>query len=133
MSTTIEAPFPTTKVTMILPSVKLDNTRTPESTITVKRTMLGGTKTYVKTSDRVTLTLPFQVTRQKELEINAFLKIYQGAPWKVTLFDGSEWQANLVGEPVRRRAIDRIGGQKTDLTGEEIIELTMTVSATRIS
>ena len=128
----IRAPHPNHKVTILLPNPEFDDARAPESTITIKRTMTGRLITYIAQSDRVTLNLPLQLTRMKSLELEAFLASYQSAKWEVTLYDGSVWETQLVGEPVSRRATGRLGG-KESLIGRELIETLLTLSARRLS
>lgn len=131
MSTIIQAPYPKIKVTSTFPNVKFGDIRKSESTITIKRTMTGRKITYVHPSDRYTLTLPFQLTRVKALEMEEMVNIYQAAHWKLTLYDGSEWDAQLVDAPVSRTATGRIGDNT--LVGKELVELTLTLSAKRLN
>jgi hypothetical protein len=93
--------------------------------------MTGRAVTYAKQSDRYTLTLPFRLTRMKALELQAFLASYQAASWRVTLYDGSNWEAQLAGEegPVFT-AVERIGSNS--LTGKEAVTVTLTLSAKRL-
>ena len=93
--------------------------------------MTGRKVTYVKPSERYVLTLPFQLTRMKSLELEAFLNAYQSAPIYIKLYDGSEWEGQLVGAPVQRQATGRIGN--STLVGKELIETTLTLSAKRLS
>lgn len=131
MSTQIRAPYPGHKVTVILPSPQFGDTRASESTFVVKRSMLGRVITHPQNSDRFTLTLPLRLTRMKSLELEAFIKAYQSAHWELTLYDGSVWDAQLVGDPVTRAATDRIGS--SSLIGKELIDVTLTLSAKRLS
>jgi hypothetical protein len=131
MSTIIKAPYPNHKVTATLPSAKFDDARASESTVTIKRSMLGRKITYVNPSDRYTVVLPFILTRMKSLELEAFVQAYQSAHWEITLYDGSKWDCLLVGEPVSRAATQRIGDNPTP--GKEAVEVTLTFSAKRIS
>ena len=131
MATTLKAPWPNFKVTSILPSPQFGDSRASESTIIIKRTMTGAKWTYVKPSDRYTLTLPFRLTRMKSLEVEAFLNAYQGAPIWIELYDGSQWEAKLVDQPISRTAAERIGDNET--YGKELIDLTLVFSAKRLN
>lgn len=130
MSTEIKGPYPNPKVTIILPNPQFEDARASESKIQVKRTMTGRLITYVQSSDRVTLRLPFILSRMKSLELEAFINAYQSARWQVTLYDGSVWDAQLVGEPVIRAAVGRGGSSST--TGKEVVEVALTLSAKRL-
>lgn len=130
--TYIRAPYPNHKVTMILPNPQLEDSRASESTITIKRTMTGRVITYVNPSERVSMSLPFRLTRMKALELEAFVKSYQSARWHVTLgYDGSEWDAQLIGQPISRTAVERIGNNAT--VGKELVDVTLTLSAKRLN
>lgn len=130
--TEFRAPYPNHKVTTILPKPLFDDIRRVESSIQVKRKMLGARRTYVKSSDRYTLVLPFQLTRQKALELEAFLNVYQRAHIRIDLYDGSQWDAELVGAPVVRRASGRYA-KEHGITGRDTIEVTLTFSAKRLT
>lgn len=131
MSTILRAPWPNYKVTSILPNPEFGDSRASESTITIKRTMTGRKVTYIQPSERYVLSLPFQLTRMKSLELEAFIKAYQSAPIYVNLYDGSEWEGQLVAAPVSRQATARIGNNT--LTGKELIEVTLVFSAKRLN
>lgn len=131
MSTTIRAPWPNYKVTTILPNPEFGDTRSSESTVTIKRTMTGRKLTYIQPSNRYTLVLTFQLTRMKALELEEFLRSYRSAPIFLELYDGSQWEAKLIQQPVERRATERIGD--STLIGKELIETTLTLSAKRLN
>lgn len=131
MTTTLKAPWPDFLVTTVLPSAEFGDSRSSESTITIKRTITGEVWTYAQPTDRQTLTLPFLLTRMKSLEVEAFLKSYQDAPIFIELEDGSQWEARLAQQPVQRVATGRIGDDIR--TGRESVELTLTFSATRLN
>lgn len=132
MSTVFKAPWPNFKVTSILPNPQFKDIRKTESSVQIKRTMTGRVVTYIKPSDRITLTLPFKLTRMKSLELENFISSYQSTKWHITLYDGSEWEALLIGEPVIREAVARLGANET-LVGREQIETTLTFSALRLN
>jgi hypothetical protein len=89
--------------------------------------MLGRVVTYVRSNPRHTLELPFRLTRQKSLELEAFIRIYYRADWLVVLHNNTEWVGKLVGGTFGRTAVTRIG------TGQELIETTLVISARRIN
>jgi hypothetical protein len=93
--------------------------------------MLGRVITYVDPSDRYEVQLPLVLTRMKDLELEAFINAYQSAHWHLTLYDGSTWDCQLIGEPVRRQATQRYGNNPTP--GKEVIEVTLTLSAKRLT
>ena len=132
MSVKLLAPHPGHLVTTQLPNPKYGNKRSPDNRVHVKRSSLGRLITYVTTTDTETLVLAFSLTRQKSLELEAFITSYQSAPWQLEFdHDKSIWIGTLVGLPVQRAAVNRIGDDPR--TGREEIEVTLTLSATKLS
>jgi len=129
--TELRAPYPNHKVTTILPKPLFGDSRRSEATVTVKRTKTGGKFVYKDSSDRYTLTLPFRLTRMKSLELENFLRSYQSAHIHLTLYDGSTWDCQLVGQPVSRAAVSRYSDDPN--TGKESVEVTLTFSAKRLT
>ena len=126
MAVYLSAPHPANTVTVVLPSPEFGDGRAAQQSVQVRRSMLGRVITYVKSSDRYTLTLPFQLTRQKSLELENFVRIYYRATWQVILHDDTKWSAKLVGGGLTKSAVDRI------YTGNELVTATLELSATRI-
>lgn len=131
--TEIRAPWPGVKVTITLPNPLLQDGRATQSRVHIKRLKTGGRKTYALSSDRETLILPFLLTRMKSIELERFLTAYRSATWHLTLYDGSTWEVDLVGEPVTREATGKLGYQNTQTTGTESVEVTVTLSAKRLT
>lgn len=116
----------------MLPDPKFLDGRASESRVMVKRGATGEIWTYPQSSDRQTLTLPFTLTRQKSLELEAFVTAYQSARWFVLLEqDGSQWDAQLTASPFDRVVIGRYGPDVR--TGAETVELTLVLSAKRLN
>jgi hypothetical protein len=129
VSTLIAAPYPKMKVSILLPSPRFEDTQAAEQTVSVIRSMAGDTYTYVKSSDRKTIALTFDLSRMKLLELQAFLKIYYRAPLRLTLHDGSQWEASLTANPFEGRAVSRA----SNWPGKEAEEVRLEFSAKRIS
>jgi hypothetical protein len=129
MSVSISAPYPKQKVTTILPDPLNNNTRASESDIQLKRGMTGKVWSYIQTSSKSRLSLTFILSRQKDLELQEFVRVYHAAKfWKLTDHDGNEWKVKLIGEPIRREAIGRINSN-TSSTGGESRKVTLNFSA----
>lgn len=99
MTTIIAAPAPLTRVTCVLPSAKFEDSHALSNKVDVKRSMLGRVITYVKSSPNRTLKLPFELTRAKALELQAFITIYYRAEWIITLHDNTMWRGRLLSNP----------------------------------
>lgn len=132
MSTFLAAPYPKIKVTSVLPNAEFGDARASEAEIITKRRMTGGLITYLKSSNRQTLTLRFELTRMKDLELEQFIKSFHTTEWKLTLHDESTWQAKLIGEPIRRTVTGRYDQDNAD-TGDELLEVLLTFSALKLN
>jgi hypothetical protein len=133
MTVKLKAPYPQVYVTSVLPDPTFDNSRSPDGRVFRKWSMLGRRITYRETSDTETLVLPFVLTSQKSLEVDAFVKAFQSAKWQVelpNLYGGSVWVCQLIGQPVRRRAMQR--GTGSVAYGPDDLEVTLTLSSTRL-
>lgn len=125
MTTFISAPFPSNKVTVALPSAQLGDTTATEQSMSLQETMTGIVYTYIKSNDRRRLVMSFKLTRMKSLELQAFIRIYYRAEWKVVMYDNSVWHCKLINFPVQFKTSDRAAGQP----GGEMVEVTLELSA----
>lgn len=130
--TELRAPYPNHKVTTILPKPRFTDSRKTEARVTVKRTKDGTKTVYRDSSDRIEITLPFLLTRMKQIELERFLLVYQGADIRIDLYDGSQWAGKLTGRQVGRTFVDRKNDDYAT-TGKELVEVTLTFSAIRLS
>lgn len=128
MSTLIHAPYPAEKVTIVLPSAQFEDTRQPEHDVTVQRSMLGRVVTYVRSTPRRALVLPLQLSRMKSLELDAFVRIYYRAEWRIVLYDGSQWRVRMSSEPSQRITSGRTG----DSQGGELVEWTLNLKGFKL-
>ena len=125
--TYIRAPHPGHKVTMVLPSPELGDSLSSQNQVLVKRSMLGRVITYVKSSNKSILVLPFKLTRMKALEVEAFFRVYYRAPLQIeTEYDGALYTGSLFG------ALERVATSRYK-NDEETIELTMRFLVERVT
>ncbi len=132
MSVKFSAPFPKTKVETTLPDPQFADARTTQARGQVKRTMTGEIYTYGMASTKVELRYSFLITRQKDLELDQFLRVYHTATWKIVDHRGDVWEAQLVGRPISRKAVRKIA-TGSERTGDEEIEVTLFFSAEKIT
>jgi hypothetical protein len=119
MSVQISAPYPKQKVTIILPDPSFGNTRASESTVQLKRTMTGKLWSYINTSLKERVVFTFTLSRQKDLELQEFVRVYHAAEfWKLTDHNGKEWKVKLAGEPIQRSSVGRINSNDSSTGGE---------------
>jgi hypothetical protein len=130
MSTIISAPLPLPKVTVVLPSAELGDSRTPQAGVDLMQSMDGTeTYTYIRSNNRLTLLLSFNLTRMKSLELREFVRVYFRAPWHVTLHDGSTYRCQLAGKPVEQVGEGRAAGWP----GGESVNVRLELSATPLA
>ena len=96
---TFQAPHPMLQTTSLLPNPQFSDSE--ESLLVVTRkTAIDGTRfTYVKRKGRRKLKWTFKLTRNKSLELRAFIQKYFAQVIKVTDYNGRVWIGNLVGNP----------------------------------
>lgn len=130
MSFRLSAPYPGTTVIVTMPSPRFGDGKAREQSMKILQSMDGSeTYTYVKSSDRVTMTLPFTLSRMKALEVREFLRIYYRAPMKLEMPDGSVWSGSFVsGSPVLTSAA-RAGGWP----GGEIVDVELEFSVVQLT
>lgn len=128
MTAFIQAPYPAPRLIITLPSPELGNGFQPESRVNVKRSMLGDVTTYVNSSARQTVTLTWELTVMKALELKEFIKQFPGSDWQLTLHDGTNWSVKLKDSDFAKRSEGR--RDKTGVqAGSEFDTVTLTFSA----
>ena len=127
MSVVISAPYPGTKVTMVLPSPRFDDSVESESRVDVIRSMVGDTYTHVKSNDRYTLRWEFLLSRMKALELREFVRVYRTAEWLIKDHKNEEWLGSLVNSPFASKGEGRAGGWP----GDEAVTVSLQISAKR--
>ena len=131
-NTIIRAPWPGVKTTSLLPPAQWLDSQTPEANFQIKRTRMGRVITHPRTTVGRTLRLRWRLTRQKALELQAFMRAYQSATWWLQLYDGSTWSADLIDAPIAAVAIGRQTINRAD-TGKDVIDVTLTFTATKLT
>lgn len=75
----LQAPYPSVKTTLLLPSPRMGNTRNLQSTVQTLRMMDGTLYTYKKSKrGRKVHRWDFLVSSDKAMEMKAFMDSYQG-------------------------------------------------------
>ena len=125
MPTIIAAPYPNIKVTSVLPVAQFRDSQSSEQAVKVVRSMIGGTRTYVKSGTRRRVSLPLLLSRMKMLELQEFIRIYYRAEWLITLHDNTQWVSSLVVNPFLGRVTSRAGGWPGGEAAEFDLELSV--------
>jgi hypothetical protein len=94
------APYPSLQVTTVLPNPTLSDGENLTDSVTTKRAMDGTRFTYVKTrGGRRKLQWTFRLTRNKGLELRAFIQSYFASMIRVTDHNGRVWLGHFTNNP----------------------------------
>ena len=94
------APYPLLQTTTILPSPQFSDSEQLMVSVTRKTAMDGTRFTYVKRKDnRRKLNWTFRLTRNKALELRAFIQSYFASKIKVIDHRGRTWVGNFTENP----------------------------------
>lgn len=96
----LQAPHPNLQTTTLLPNPEWGDGENLAVSVAVKRAMDGTVRTYVKRKDgRRRLRWTFRMTRNKALELRAFIQSYYASKIRVTDHNGRGWVGYLVNNP----------------------------------
>lgn len=96
----LQAPYPPLQTTTLLPNPEFGDGENLAVSVTVKRAMNGTVRTYVKRKDgRHKFQWTFVLTRNKALELRAFIQAYFASKVKITDHNGRVWIGNLINNP----------------------------------
>ena len=110
MSFIMRAPYPGVQTTTMLPSPQWGDSKSIVSTVQTMRTMDGTLYTYVKSKDgRKAFNWEFQISRNKALELRAFINAYNSEVIQVIDHDGDEWIGYLRSNPFEFAGAGRAG------------------------
>ena len=96
---TLQAPHPSLQTTTILPNPKFGDSESLRSEVKVKRAMDGTRYTYIKRKGGRKLLWTFKVTRNKGLEIRAFIQSYYASTVVVTDHNDRVWIGHFTNNP----------------------------------
>jgi hypothetical protein len=96
---TLQAPHPSLQTTTILPNPRLGDSESLRVGIAVKRAMDGTRYTYVKRKGGKKLQWTFKLTRNKGLELRAFIQSYFASTIVATDHNDRVWVGNFVNNP----------------------------------
>lgn len=93
------APYPTVQTTSVLPNPRLGDTENLRVAVSMKRTMDGTRYTYVKRKGGRRLQWTFKLTRNKGLEVRAFIQSYFASKVKVIDHNDRVWIGHFINNP----------------------------------
>jgi hypothetical protein len=106
---TLEGPYPLLKTTTLLPN-PLPGDHEGVAVAVSRKTAMDGTRyTYVKQKGRRKLHWEFKLTRNKALELRAFLQCYFASPIKITDHTDRVWLGYFPSNPFDFETTERAG------------------------
>ena len=96
---TLEAPYPSLQTTTILPNPRFGDSEGLRAEVIVKRALDGTRYTYIKRRGGKKLQWIFKTTRNKSLEIRAFISSYFASTIVVTDHNDRKWIGHFTNNP----------------------------------
>jgi hypothetical protein len=123
---TLQAPYPSLQTTTLLPNPQFSDQEGLTAVVTRKTAIDGTRYTYVKRKDdRRKLKWSFRLTRNKGLELRAFIYAYFASKVRITDHNNRVWVGNFTDNPFEFDTTERAGPAITPVPrGEvQVIEL----------
>lgn len=95
----LQAPYPSLQTTSILPSPRLGDSEGLRAEVRVKRAMDGTRYTYIKRKGGRKIQWTFKLTRNKGLEVRAFIQSYFASTIVVTDHNDRVWIGKFTNNP----------------------------------
>ena len=121
----LQAPYPLMQTTTLLPDPLFSDSEAVAASLTRKLAIDGTRYTYVKQKGRRKLRLPFRLTRNKALELRAFIQCYFGVRIKLTDHRGRVWVGNLVDNPFELEGERRAGPAISPMPRGESVRISL--------
>jgi hypothetical protein len=106
---TLEAPYPSIATTVLLRNPQFSDGEGLAVAITRKLAMDGTRYVYVKNKGRRVLKWSFKLTRNKALELRAFIQSYFAKQIKVTNHNDRVWVGHFTNNPFEFDTFERAG------------------------
>lgn len=93
------APYPAIQTTSVLPNPRLGDAENLRVTVMMKRTMNGTRYTYIRRRGGKKLQWTFRLTRNKSIELRAFITSYFASKIKVIDHNDRVWVGHFTNNP----------------------------------
>jgi len=108
MAVQLSAPYPLLQTTTLLPNPQFSDSEALTASVTVKRAMNGVRYTYVKRRNgRRKLKWTFKMTRNKALELRAFIVAYFASRVRIVDHNGDTWVGHFTNNPFEFETTER--------------------------
>jgi len=122
----LQSPYPLLQTTTLLPDPQFSDSQGLIHLVTRKLAMDGTRYTYVKKKDRQKLKWSFKLTRNKSLELRAFIQSYFASVIKVTDHNNVVWVGNLTDNPFEFNTAERGAPPISPMTRGEMVQIDLT-------
>ncbi len=119
----IQAPYPLIQTTSILPDPKFSDAESLQVEVNRKLAVDGTRRTYIKRKDRRKLLWSFKMTRNKALELRAFVYAYFASIIKITDHNDRVWIGNFINNPFEFDTTDRGGPPINPMPRGELVAI----------
>ncbi len=126
------APYPTIQTTSVLPNPRLGDAENLRVAISMKRTMDGTRYTYIKRKGGRKLQWTFRLTRNKSLELRAFIQSYFASTIKVIDHNDRVWVGHLTNNPFELSTESRAAPAIAPMPRGESVVITLEFEGTEI-
>jgi hypothetical protein len=99
MMFTLQAPYPQLQTTTLLPSPQYGDAENQRLRVTRKYALDGTRYVYVKRKGGNRLQWQFKLTRNKSLELRAFIQSYFASVIRITDDSGRHWVGHFLNDP----------------------------------
>jgi hypothetical protein len=96
---TLQAPYPGLQTTTVMPSPEFGDSENLVNEVSVRHAMDGTLYSYVKRKGRRRLQWSFRLSRNKGLEVRAFIQAYFASKILVTDHNDRKWVGNFTNNP----------------------------------
>ena len=121
MSVKLQAPLPLIQTTTSLPNPKFGDSESPQHGLSTRQAMDGTIYTYVKKRPQHRLNYTFVLSKEKALELRAFIIAYHRASIRVTNHKGEVWEVKIASNPAEFSTLSissNPGGEEVEVTLE---------------
>ena len=129
-----QAPYPSIQTTSVLPHPRFGDAESLRVAVSMKRTMDGTRYTYIKRKGMNSRKLQwtFKLTRNKSLELRAFIQSYFASNIKVIDHNDRVWIGNFVNNPFEFSTDSRAAPAIAPMPRGESVIITLEFEGTEI-
>ncbi|NJL72805.1 MAG: hypothetical protein HC888_15215 [Candidatus Competibacteraceae bacterium] len=105
----LQAPYPNIQSTLLLPEPMFSNVEASQPDVSIKRSMNGTKRTYVKPSSQSRLNYVLRLSWQEASILKQFVTLYIGKEFLLTDHEDVQWVVSMTRNPLEFTTIARDG------------------------